>query len=71
MPIVEKLEKRYADRVKVAKLNVSENRMLCAKLRVMGLPTFLLYKDGKEVNRLSGETLAENDLIEAISAALI
>lgn len=53
MPLVEDLEKDYTVRLKVAKLNATENRMLCARLRVMGLPTFLLYKDGVEVERLA------------------
>lgn len=71
MPIVERLEKDYAGRVKVTKVNAAENRMLCAKLRVMGLPTFLFYKGGVEINRLAGEQITEIDLIEAINAMII
>ncbi|MBW2031349.1 MAG: thioredoxin, partial [Deltaproteobacteria bacterium] len=54
MTSVEELEKEYEGRLKVAKLNAAENRMLCARLRVMGLPTFLFYRDGVEVKRMSG-----------------
>ena len=68
MPIVERLEKDYAGRVKVTKVNAAENRMLCAKLRVMSLPSFLFYKGGVEINRLAGEQITEIDLIEAINA---
>lgn len=70
MPSVERIEKEYSGRLKVAKVNAVENRMLCAKLRVLGLPTFLFYKEGKEVSRLSGETITEGRLIEAINALL-
>ena len=70
MPTVEKLEKNYEGRLKVAKLNAAENRMLCAKLRVMGLPTFLFYKNGAEVNRLVGDHIMESDLSKAIEAIL-
>ena len=70
MPAVEELEKDYAGRLKVAKLNAAENRMLCAKLRVMSLPTFLFYKDGVEVNRLVGDNITQGDLKEAIDAVL-
>lgn len=66
MPVVERLEKEYAGRLKVAKLNASENRMLCAKLRVMGLPTFLFYKGGVEMNRLMGDQITEGDLLNAV-----
>ncbi len=70
MPAVEQLEKDYAGRVKVAKVNATQNRMLCAKLRVLGLPTYLFYKNGNEVNRLTGDDIIESDLIEAINAVL-
>lgn len=70
MPAVEQLEEEYAGRLKVAKVNATENRMLCAKLRVMGLPAFLLYKGGVEINRLSGENLSRSDLVKAIQSAI-
>ncbi len=70
MPAVERLEKEYTGRLKVAKVNATENRMLCARLRVMGLPAYLFYKDGVEVKRLTGENITESDLKEAINAIL-
>ena len=67
MPEVENLEHEYTGKIKVAKLNAAAgNRMLCAKLRVLGLPTFLFYKKGVEVKRLSGEQLTKKDIEEAI-----
>ena len=71
MPSVERIEKEYSGRLKVAKVNAAENRMLCAKLRVMGLPTFLFYKGGEEVKRLTGETITGGQLIESINALLV
>ncbi len=44
--------------------------MLCAKLRVMGLPAYLFYKDGTEINRLAGEHITESDLVDAINATI-
>ena len=44
LPTVEQIEKDFVGRLKVGKVNAPENRMLCAKLRVLGLPTFVLYK---------------------------
>ena len=66
MPAVERLEKEYTGRLKVGKVNATENRMLCARLRVMGLPAYLFYKGGVEVKRLAGEHLTESDLVAAI-----
>jgi len=71
MPAVEELENKYAGKLKVTKVNAAAgNRMLCASLRVMNLPTYLLYQDGIEINRLTGEELTESDIIEAVEAAL-
>jgi thioredoxin 1 len=68
MPAVEEIEREFGDKLKVAKLNAAENRMLCAKLRVLGLPTFLIYKDGAEVKRLIGESITKDQIREAIQA---
>ena len=70
MPSVEELEKTYEGKLKVAKLNATVNRMLCAKLRVMGLPTFLFYKDGVEVDRLTGESVSISEIKAAVDAML-
>ncbi|MBI5518574.1 MAG: thioredoxin family protein [Desulfovibrio sp.] len=63
MPAVTELAGRYAGRVKFCKLNVAENRRLVMGLRVMAVPTFLFYKGGEQVARLSGEDVS----IEAIA----
>jgi thioredoxin 1 len=70
MPVVDRIEKDYAGRLKVAKVNAAGNRMLCARLRVMGLPTFLFYKGGAETKRLTGENITESDIIEAIKTII-
>jgi len=70
MSAVDRLEKDYAGKIKVAKVNAAENRMLCAKLRVLGLPSFVFYKDGAEVNRLSGSNITEGDLRKAAEAII-
>ncbi len=54
LPQVEGMEDTYAGKVKFCKLNASENRKFCMSMKVMGLPTFLFYKDGENVSRLSG-----------------
>lgn len=62
MPAVESLSEKYKDRVKVVKLNSAENRRLCIDLKVIGLPSFLLFHDGKEIARLGGKDVT----IEAV-----
>jgi len=71
MPAVEDLEHEYTGKIKVTKLNAAAgNRMLCAKLRVLGLPSFFFYKNGVEVNRLTGEQLTKKDIEEAIKSVI-
>ena len=70
MPTVDKLEERYAGKIKVAKVNAQENRMLCAKLQVISLPAYLFYKDGVEISRLGGEQLTEGDLVKTIDSII-
>ncbi len=71
MPAVDGLEGKYAGKVKVTKLNAAAgNRMLCARLKVLGLPAFLFYKGGVEVKRLAGEQVTANEIEEAIQQLL-
>jgi thioredoxin 1 len=58
MPAVEELENRYREKMKLVKLDASQNRRFCLSLKVLSLPTYLFYKDGKEVDRLVGEGLS-------------
>ena len=55
MPAVYTLEEKYGLQLKVAKLDASQNRRLCMSLQVMKLPTFLIFQDGQEVERMIGE----------------
>ena len=59
MPAVEQLQEKYKDRLKIVKLDASTNRRMCMNLKVMSLPTFLMMKEGQEVDRITGELTAE------------
>jgi thioredoxin 1 len=65
MPKVEALTERYGDKVKITKVEAPKNRRLCLTLKVLSLPTFLFFKNGKEVDRLSG-----NITIQSIEESL-
>ena len=53
------------DKAKVIKIDVDKNKELAEALRIKGLPTFMIYKDGQMVWRQSGEFDA-NTLIALI-----
>lgn len=66
LPILEEVALDYRDDIKVCKINVSENMAIAKELRVMGLPTLIVYKDGQIVNRCTGvqNRLSIDKLIE-------
>lgn len=66
MPKVEELGERYGEKLKITKVDASKNRRLCLNLKVFGLPTFLFYRGGKEVNRLTGNSLKIEEIEEAV-----
>jgi thioredoxin 1 len=55
IPKIEILTEQYRDKVKITKVEAPKNRRLCLNLKVMSLPTFLFFKNGNEVDRLTGE----------------
>ena len=59
MPDVEAMASSYSDVLKVVKIDASQNRRLCLNVRVLSLPTYLIFKDGREVDRLVGEVTRE------------
>ncbi|MGB9792022.1 MAG: thioredoxin [Thermacetogeniaceae bacterium] len=53
-PVLEELAEELKGRVKVGKLNVDENRKTAVSFGVMSIPTLILFKNGKEVARITG-----------------
>lgn len=60
MPTIAKLEEESAGAVRVVKVNSAENRQVCRDLRVFGLPTYILMRDGNELERLTGDVSRED-----------
>ena len=46
-PVLDEMAKEYAGRLKVAKLNIDENQASPAKFGIRGIPTLMLFKNGK------------------------
>jgi len=53
-PVLEELAKEMAGRVRVAKLNVDENPATATRFNVMSIPTLLVLKGGREMERIVG-----------------
>lgn len=53
-PIVEELDKELGDKVKITKMDVDANQATAAEFDIMSIPTLIIKKDGKVVNKLVG-----------------
>ncbi len=53
-PIVEELAGDFQGRVKVGKLEIDENASLAQRFSIHSIPTIVIFKDGVEVDRVTG-----------------
>ncbi len=53
-PVIEELAKELKGKVVFGKLNVDENQRTAMRFNIMSIPTILLFKDGKLVDRIIG-----------------
>lgn len=67
--IVEKVKKKYADRVEFRKIDVDSNRVIAMKYGVIAIPTILIECNGKIIQQFVGVTGADK-LGEALDKAL-
>lgn len=60
-PVLDKLAAEMDGQLRIAKVNVDENQKLSRQYGVQSIPTMLIFKNGKEVDRLIG-ALPENQI---------
>lgn len=53
-PVIEELAEEYEKKIKVGKLNVDENPQIAQKYGIMGIPTVIIFKKGKEAKKQIG-----------------
>lgn len=68
-PVIEQLAGELAGRVKVGKLNTDENPMTASRFNVRSIPTLLVLKDGKEIDRLVG-AFPKQEILRRLEAAI-
>ena len=68
-PVVDSLADEYEGKVTIGKLNVDENPATPGKYGVRGIPTLILFKDGKVVDQVVG-AVPKNQLEGLIKKAL-
>jgi thioredoxin 1 len=68
-PIVEELASEYDGRVKIGKLDVDSNQQTAIKFGVRGIPTLLLFKDGKLKDTIIG-AVPKKHLVDKLNSVL-
>ena len=68
-PIIDDLAKEYAGKIKVAKLNVDENPATPSQFGVRGIPTLILFKEGKILEQIVG-AVPKTRLVSLLDKAL-
>ena len=73
-PVLEQLAGEMAGRIRIAKMNVDENPATSQRFNVRNIPTMLVLKDGREVDRIVGahpktEIVARLEKVLASAAA--
>jgi len=68
MPAVEALAEQYEEQIKVVKVNASirPNWRLSGELKVLGLPAYLFFENGREIKRITGDGLTAASLNDAV-----
>ena len=68
-PILDQLAEELDGKVKIAKINVDDNQVVPAQFGILGIPTIIVFKDGKNVANKVG-ALAKPQLEAFISASI-
>lgn len=68
-PIIDEIKSRYQGKVTVVKANIKYCTKVVEQYRVMSIPTLMLFKDGKPVEKVTG-VVRETALSKLISSNL-
>lgn len=64
-PVLQQVKDRLGKRVTIIKIDVDKNAKIAAKYKVRGVPTLLLFQNGKQLWRQSG-VLSTDEIINVI-----
>ncbi|WP_271855483.1 thioredoxin [Patiriisocius marinus] len=64
-PILKQVKEELGDEVKIVKIDVDKNQPLAALYQVRGVPTMVLFKNGKKVWQQSG-VLQKDEIVRVI-----
>ncbi len=65
-PILDEVADEMGDKVKIAKVNVDDNRNIAMKMGIRGIPTLMVFKNGEVVDQHVG-ALSKTQLTELLN----
>ena len=68
-PILDEVAAEFQGKLKVVKINIDENEQTPGQFGVRGIPTLMVFKDGKSVATKVG-ALAKGQLVAFVNASL-
>ena len=68
-PIVDDLSEEFEGKAKIGKVNIDDNSEIASKHNIQSIPTFVLFKDGKVVEQITGSK-AQYELSELVNKHL-
>ena len=69
-PVMDALSDIYAGKATVAKLNIDENQLIAIDMGIQSIPTIVIFKNGREIDRFIGCQAMET-LDQAIKCVLV
>ena len=64
-PILKQVKEELGESVMIIKIDVDKNKALATKFQVRGVPTFMIFKNGKQVWKQAG-LITKNELKQKI-----
>lgn len=68
-PIIDQIGKDYLGKLVIGKINVDENPLIARQFSISSIPTLMLFKRGKELNKIIG-SVSKNKIDEMVKMHL-
>jgi thioredoxin 1 len=69
-PILKQVKDNLGERITIIKIDVDKNQELASRIQVRGVPTMMLYQNGKQLWRQSG-VLSKEEILKIVLEKII